>query len=187
MFARKQPGDEAGFVNRHRKGVIAGTVGAGVVAAAGTAAAAILLSTSVSGQLAFAQNNVQASYSVAAAVTGETDLDCTVVTATQNELQVDATADSTSINGQPQADDLSGSCTVEVTLTNTGQATLKVIGSNVTTPAGWHYSLVGDTDGDNNSVFAPGEVESAEYKLTVDNGATTGSLGGDFEVQATTP
>ena len=132
-------------IRRHPKTVLGGTV-VGVLALAGAAVAAVLLTSSLTGTVS-ASSKTASDQLRHATVVGHDDLDCTPTIIEKGEqIALTAAADEVvaapgqSAGGQT-GDDLSGTCTVAVDLVNTGEVPLYINGLDYANqlPAEWKF------------------------------------------------
>ena len=160
------------------KKIVGGIVGFAVTFIAGVAVAAILLSTTITGNATIRNAPGEptpdpvTSRSVSASGTNTGALDC---------RQVGVSADSSTLTFKPVLTRPAGgqtgneSCTVTMKVRNTGTTTLTVdASSGFTAPAGW---TVGGISGDAvTGPIAPGQVKDAKVTVT----ATPAAEAGDF-------
>lgn len=162
------------------KKIVGGIVGFAVTFIAGVAVAAILLSTTITGNATIRTAPGEptpdpvTSRSVSASGTHTGGLDC---------RQVGVSADWSTLTFKPVLTRPAGgqtgneSCTVTMKVRNTGTSTLTVDGSSgFTAPAGWR---VGGISGDAvTGPIAPGQVKSATVTLTATPAAEEGEFSG---------
>lgn len=176
---------KVGFFRRHRKATaIGGAVGA--FALAGTAVAAVMLSTPISGTASATETQVQASDTLLGGsntgATDQEDLACSVAVEDGGEsLEINATADKKIVVGEngdeTVIDDRAGTCRIFVTVKNTGDVPLVVtdfsLDGNV---PGWTLTEVSP----NNDQLAPGESKFVNAELSASDSAESGSFSGQI-------
>lgn len=174
-----------GAIRRHPKTVVATAV-VGVLALTGVAIAAILLSTSLTGQAAVDTRNA-ADKLTDVSVRGETDMTCAASIIDDGEtLQVDATTFNVApAEGQETVEEPADTfgdnqCVVRATLENVGDVPLWITGhQDHNVPAGWDVQL-GDV---RTSAIQPGQSVTSTLTFTNTN---ENPEGGSFNSTLTT-
>lgn len=166
-----------GAVRNRPKMVLVGAV-VGVVALAGAAIAAILLTTSIGGEVT--ATTKQARDQVTSVEVVESDgLQCNGWSNDGEGIVFHATAtEVVGEDGSTGEDTLSGSCDFQVSIKNVGDVPLHVESLNVDLPDGWSRELISQADDDNK--FGPGESETATYRLSANDNAKSGQITGEF-------
>lgn len=147
-----------------------------LVALAGVAVAAIMLSSAVNTDVSVAETNKDASDDITnVAVIGGEDLSCSniVVSADGESVSLTALADKTTITAEggetSLVEDSAGYCTLQATIKNTGDVKLKVDGVSVlNAPAGWTTKqMSGDI------WLNPGDTGTFDFAVAADFGAAS--------------
>ena len=158
---------------RKKAAVVAGIVG-GLFGVAGIAVAAMLLTTTISGTVSFADT---AATQTVSDVSGTNDgLDCTSAAAANGGAGITVNPKIKRINQVQQA----GSCLITGTLNNTGQAALRLVSVGIdNTPPGYTLEFTNVTPGE---TIAGG----ASKVITVRLSATATAPVGAFTAKLTT-
>lgn len=165
-----------------KRAVIGGTVGT-LVAVGGTALAAILLTTSISGSAKINEVATKNEVSVVASSIDGSRLDCSDVTVSPDFKTLVFNPVLTKPVGGSNAVPASvpvpgGDCTVVLTVKNTGDVPIRVSDqSRLTGPAGWTISGFG---GNGLAPIAPKGEGTISAKVTALQGATAGAFGGQI-------
>lgn len=172
-----------GFFRRNRKKLTVGGIGGGLVATAGVAVAAILLSTSIGAEVGLAKTEKDVSDEITKIeVRHPSDMkNCDATLINGERFELDATADKTVLVGEDGSkqvvDDADGSCFYKVYLENTGDVTLALLGISVNNPAPhWHLRLVTPPD-----TIDAGDTAALTLELTSDFKTSTG----EYSIEAT--
>lgn len=165
-----------------KRAVIGGTVGS-LVAVGGTALAAILLTTSISGAATIHEVATKNEVAVVASSVNGSRLNCSDVTVSPDFKTLVFNPVLTKPVGGPNAVPASvpvpgGVCDIVLTVKNTGDVPIRVSDqSALNGPAGWTISGFG---GNGLSPIAPAGTGTISAKVTALQGATSGAFGGQI-------